>query len=598
MWHSSRKTDTSPAEDLSRYINGQVVSTREPPAYEKLTKWAKRKPAVASLVAALTLALSAMVIGSLLYGNWMKNRADELADANQTIQTTLQNEAKAKEQAQSNLEKAVRSIRESHIAVSNQPQFLLGASGTQSVQLALGQQAISLVEELEINDSTDASARTIALANFEVGRANRDMAKYESAIEAFDLVVKKIEANQLNKNDPDFADLIANAEFEIGYCYAHLGNKVKAKELYDEAKKTFEIQLTTFPDYVPLKMGLATAINNLALFADNESQALALFEKAAQIRKELSEHPEVVGNFRFEKDYAGSLHNLAMLYKNKKPPELATALTYIAESNELQSRLVQRYPQIDKLRHGFAITKNIHGEILRRIGKREEGSAQNLEALSIIEEIARANPDVPSYARECVDSHMQLSSGQPPETTEFHVKKAIELIGGLIERSDGEDSDSSLLAARIHQYYAGFLFGQNRTEDAKPQMEKAAKLLVQLQTKQPSNDLYHKFLGDFVLANGNFFLSSSPTDAIEQWNKITEHEAELPNSSIESESWISRKIKILEAMFNVYKRKEKFKEAESTILSAIAIAPTAEIKTRLQALKAELPNEEAGSKRD
>ena len=187
------------AEDLTRYINGQVVSTREPPGYEKLTKWAKRKPAIASLAAALFMAVSAIAVGSLLYGNWMKNRANELAKANQTIKTTLEGEAKAKDQAQSNLEKAVRSIRKSHIAVANHPQFLVGTSGTQSIQLALGQQAISLVKDLEINDTTNSSARTIALANFEVGRANRDMEKFGEAIEAFELVVEKIEGEPVGK---------------------------------------------------------------------------------------------------------------------------------------------------------------------------------------------------------------------------------------------------------------------------------------------------------------------------------------------------------------------------------------------------------------
>ena len=382
----------------------------------------------------------------------------------------------------------------------------------------------------------------------------------------------------MENDDPDFADLIANAQFEIGYCFAHLGNTGKAKEQYDKARKTFETQLRAFPDYVPLRMGLATTINNLALFAANESEALALFEKAALIRKELSEHPEVVGSFRFEKDYAGSLHNLAMLYKNRKPPELDNALKYVAESSDLQLQLVERYPQIDKLRHGFAITKNVHGEILRKLGKREEGRAQNLEALSIIEEIARANPDVPSYARECVDSHMQLSSGQPPETTEFHVKKAIELIGDLIERSSGEDSDSSLLAARIHQYYSSFLIGQNRTKEALPQMQNAAALLVQLQTNQPSNDLYHKFLGDFILANGSLFLPTSASNAIEQWKKVDEYESQLPKSAAASDSWISRKVKILEAMFNAHKQEEQFEEAKSVILTAIEIAPSSEIK--------------------
>src|SRR5262249_59609740 len=55
------------AEDLRRYLLGQVVAARPVGNWERARKWIRRNPAVASLSAAAVLALVAGTVASLLF---------------------------------------------------------------------------------------------------------------------------------------------------------------------------------------------------------------------------------------------------------------------------------------------------------------------------------------------------------------------------------------------------------------------------------------------------------------------------------------------------------------------------------------------------
>src|SRR5262249_1173572 len=73
------------AEDLRRYLLGQVVAARPVGNWERAGKWIRRNPAVASLSAAAVFALVAGTVASLLFAfeagrqaDFAKDRADKL----------------------------------------------------------------------------------------------------------------------------------------------------------------------------------------------------------------------------------------------------------------------------------------------------------------------------------------------------------------------------------------------------------------------------------------------------------------------------------------------------------------------------------------
>src|SRR5262245_54158684 len=93
------------AEDLRRYLLGQVVAARPVGNWERAGKWIRRNPAVASLSAAAVLALVAGTVASLLFALEAGRQATELKAktlvAEQAARRAQENEEKATQHLES-----------------------------------------------------------------------------------------------------------------------------------------------------------------------------------------------------------------------------------------------------------------------------------------------------------------------------------------------------------------------------------------------------------------------------------------------------------------------------------------------------------------
>jgi Protein kinase domain len=89
------------AEDLQRYLQGQVITARPVRAFERTVKWVRRNKWVASLSAVAALALVAGAVVSLVYGIEASRTADELEQQaiqlRETSRIAKENEKLAKE---------------------------------------------------------------------------------------------------------------------------------------------------------------------------------------------------------------------------------------------------------------------------------------------------------------------------------------------------------------------------------------------------------------------------------------------------------------------------------------------------------------------
>jgi tetratricopeptide (TPR) repeat protein len=69
------------ADDLRRFLGGQPIAARPVPAWERGWKWARRRPAVAALVAVSLAALALLAGGGLWYGERLRSANEQLTGA-------------------------------------------------------------------------------------------------------------------------------------------------------------------------------------------------------------------------------------------------------------------------------------------------------------------------------------------------------------------------------------------------------------------------------------------------------------------------------------------------------------------------------------
>jgi serine/threonine protein kinase/Tfp pilus assembly protein PilF len=72
------------AEDLRRFRKGEPINARPTPTWERLRKWARRKPSVAALAGALALAVLALVAFNVVYPLYLSERERRLEEQEKT----------------------------------------------------------------------------------------------------------------------------------------------------------------------------------------------------------------------------------------------------------------------------------------------------------------------------------------------------------------------------------------------------------------------------------------------------------------------------------------------------------------------------------
>jgi serine/threonine protein kinase len=116
------------AEDLHRFRSGQPILARPTPLWERGVKWAKRKPALASLLAVSTLAVVSLLVVSLWYNARLETalrdakrasaeahrKAGELLVANENFQVANTRQHRAKRREQAARQTAEKKAREAH----------------------------------------------------------------------------------------------------------------------------------------------------------------------------------------------------------------------------------------------------------------------------------------------------------------------------------------------------------------------------------------------------------------------------------------------------------------------------------------------------
>ncbi|HEV3142765.1 MAG TPA: protein kinase [Gemmataceae bacterium] len=93
------------ADDLRRYQNGEPIVARPAGMLERLAKWARRKPAIATLAAASTVLTVFILVSGSLHNEQLRRKNQQLSDS-------AEREQKARKRADANFLKASQTVKE------------------------------------------------------------------------------------------------------------------------------------------------------------------------------------------------------------------------------------------------------------------------------------------------------------------------------------------------------------------------------------------------------------------------------------------------------------------------------------------------------
>jgi tetratricopeptide (TPR) repeat protein len=213
------------AEELERFARGELIQARPVGAVERLRKWARRRPLVAGLGAAVVVAVLAGLVGtSLALGLALRREREAVA---------------ARNVADRRLDRMMEAISDYYTGVSQE--VLLGQPEMQGLRARLLERPRAfyeqLTQELAGAPATDLRARyRLARGRFDLGRILHDLGRYREARAQDEAAVKLLDELAARRpSEPSYRDALARARGNLGSVLYSLGQPRAAAEAYREA---------------------------------------------------------------------------------------------------------------------------------------------------------------------------------------------------------------------------------------------------------------------------------------------------------------------------------------------------------------------------
>ena len=312
------------ASELLRYRTGMPIEARAVGRPERLARWAKRKPAVASLAGSVALLLVALLAGSVFFALYQRAAAGQLfakntdldranldlTQSNDDLKKSNDSERAAKDEAkeQAAIALAVTKFFQNDVIRQadsrQQAERKTEVNPDLTLREALDRAAERIGDRFQGQELTEAAIRlAIGDAYLGVGDADKGIPHLERSV--------ALRQAELGTDHPETLTSMNN--LAAGY---HAAGKLDlALPLLEETLKLMTAKLGREHPFT------LTSMNNLAAgydVAGKLDQALPLYEETLKVRKAQlgPDHPDTLG----------SMNNLALAYKDAGKLDLALPL--------------------------------------------------------------------------------------------------------------------------------------------------------------------------------------------------------------------------------------------------------------------------------
>lgn len=410
-------------EDLERFRLGLSIKAHPESTFERLARWARKRPAIAALSALLIFA----ILGGLggIFWKWRdavinerraikaeaeaKARAKAVTEANEELRRSLDRERKLHKDVESRFALAMKAIDAFHKGVSEDVH--LKNPELKSLRDRLLRHALDFYQQLAaiLKESQNEKDRAqLAVACHQLAVLTADVGTPDEAISATREALALYE--RLARDTPRDKRYVINQAImhhNLAALFQRTGKHEEAVQELGKARKLLAALPEGIRDDAFVRFQLANTQTTLGLVLSDlyrDGEALREYEEAGNIVQALFKKSSA------DPRYALKLANIASQIGSlrHKFGALTEAVRRYGEAESVLRKLVERYPDVSDYRFELALV--IHNTALAQLnlGRGEEALRMHRESLKLRQGLVAQHPTVTKYREALANSHQCL----------------------------------------------------------------------------------------------------------------------------------------------------------------------------------------------
>jgi tetratricopeptide (TPR) repeat protein/tRNA A-37 threonylcarbamoyl transferase component Bud32 len=392
------------AEDLRRFQAGEPIVARPIRTWERVAKWARRRPTAAALVGLGVFSTAGGILAALAYTAQLQHYNVQLAAAAE----------RAREQsvrAERNFGYAREAVQRMLTRVADE--LLLDVPQSEPVRRAILEEALGYYQKFLQERSDDPKVRSETGSAFHsvaeicrlLGDRARSQQAYEQAVAIFGQLMIEFPAQ------PDYAEQLADSYNSMGELLRISADPETAEPCYLNALQTQQRLARDFPGQLNYQMKQARTQYNLGiLYKDSgrsEAAQRAYHQAIVLLQDLVSRDPQIAA---YRRELARALVNQGILLRATNQPSDAE-LAY-NEAITIYRALVDQHPNKTDYRHEYASSCVNLGNLLLLLdrNRREQATEAYSKALKLFQALADDSPQVPVYRKELANCYNSVAA--------------------------------------------------------------------------------------------------------------------------------------------------------------------------------------------
>ena len=360
-------------------------------------------------------------------------------------------------------------------------------------------QAISSLQDLERRlPGDDRPVRARARAEHGLGILLRKLNRFREAEASLRAALQL--RDQLAARSPDDRALLqarTDSRYHLGALLARLASpSAEDRKLYEQAIKDQQDLINLDPNEPENRIKLARYLNNLALLESksDSTKAERSFRKALDLLAGLDAARAGLPDARWQA--ARASNNLATIVEGKGHRDEAE--TIFKRARDAMNRLTLEFPRILQYRRELALIFKNLGALGQRIKNQQLTAEGFRQSASQLEELARANPQVPDYRADRDIALFQLGLLKAETDLAAGERELEPLLADqekLVASYPAVPDYRNALARNLLEY-GTLLHGKGDRSGASQRVEQAATQLREALKADPGNRVYGKNLAE------------------------------------------------------------------------------------------------------